>query len=113
MTTPGLPASQSPAPSRPRLPGGAAITDEGAPVSRLWFLIDGRAAVEIGSGAGRTLVATLEPGAVLGEASYLSGRGATASVTTLCECRLIEFPSPTYDGFVKSNQASVCALSDC
>jgi len=73
------------------LPGGAVITDEGAPVSRLWFLIDGRAAVEIGSGAARALLATLEPGAVLGEASYLSGRGATASVTTLCECRLIEF----------------------
>ena len=76
------------------LPGGAVITDEGAPVSRLWFLIDGRAAVEIGSGAARALLATLEPGAVLGEASYLSGRGATASVTTLCACRLIEFSQP-------------------
>src|SRR5579862_9335104 len=55
-------------------PGGTLITDEGAPLSSLWILIEGRASVEVGKGATRTLVATLDPGALLGEASYLSGR---------------------------------------
>src|SRR5262249_50151312 len=73
------------------LEGGARLTDEGARVASLWLLLDGRASVEVGSGATRTLVATVEPGALLGEASYLSGRPASASVTALRDCRLIEF----------------------
>src|SRR5215208_1976989 len=72
------------------LPAGALLTEEGAAVSKLWILIDGRVSVEVGRGAARTSIAVLGPGALLGEASYLSGRPASASVTLITESRLIE-----------------------
>lgn len=72
------------------LPAGARLTEEGAAVSSLWILVDGRVRVEVGEGASRTAIAELGPGSLLGEASYLSGRPATASVTALGDCRLVE-----------------------
>jgi CRP/FNR family transcriptional regulator, cyclic AMP receptor protein len=72
------------------LPAGALLTDEGAAVSNIWILVDGRVSVEVGRGAARTSIAVLGPGSLLGEASYLSGRPASASVTLITRCRLVE-----------------------
>jgi CRP-like cAMP-binding protein len=72
------------------LPAGARLTDEGSAVSSLWVLVDGRVRVEVGDGATRTTIAELGPGSLLGEASYLSGRPATATVIALGECLLVE-----------------------
>ena len=71
-------------------PRGALLIEEGAAVSSLWILVEG--SVEVGLGAARTPVAELGPGSLLGEGSYLSGRPASASVTTLDDCRLVEIP---------------------
>jgi CRP-like cAMP-binding protein len=72
------------------LAGGERLIDEGAAVPSVWILVEGRCAVEAGAGPARALIATREAGALLGEGSYLSGRPATASVTALGECRLLE-----------------------
>lgn len=73
-------------------PKGALLTEEGAAVSSLWILVEGSVGVEVGLEAARTRVAELGPGSLLGEGSYLSGRPASASVTTLDDCRLVEIP---------------------
>jgi CRP/FNR family cyclic AMP-dependent transcriptional regulator len=74
------------------LRAGESVTDEGAPVSGLWILLEGRMSVEVGLAAERTRIAALGAGSLLGEASYLSGRPASATVTALSDCRLLELP---------------------
>jgi len=69
---------------------GESLTDEGAPVSSLWILLEGRMSVEVGPAPNRTRIAVLGPGSLLGEGSYLSGRPASATVTALGACRLLE-----------------------
>jgi CRP-like cAMP-binding protein len=62
---------------------GTVLTREGEPVENVYLLVGGEAAVETGS---RT-VAVLRAGSIAGEMSFLSGLPASATVTTLTECR--------------------------
>jgi CRP/FNR family cyclic AMP-dependent transcriptional regulator len=58
-------------------PTGAVLIKQGAQVEQLFILIDGRLAVEIGSGV---QIATLMAGEVIGEISFVDSRAPLASV---------------------------------
>jgi len=55
---------------------GTMLTEEGKQPERLYFLLDGAAAVEVA----KAQVAELGPGSLVGEMSCLTGMGASASV---------------------------------
>jgi CRP-like cAMP-binding protein len=60
------------------LPAGWAIVSEGTPGDAAYVLLDGSANVL----AGRTVIATLAPGAILGEMAYIEGGQRKATVAT-------------------------------
>jgi CRP-like cAMP-binding protein len=63
------------------------VTRQDAPVDALYFILSGRARVEVD---GHT-VAHLESGAFIGEIAYLTGNAATARVTIEEPARLLAF----------------------
>jgi CRP-like cAMP-binding protein len=60
------------------LPGDWAFVHEGTPADAAYVLLDGEANVL----AGRTIIASLAPGAIIGEMAYLDGGQRHATVTT-------------------------------
>ncbi len=60
------------------LPDGWAFVQEGTPADAVYVLLDGRANVH----SGRTVIATLEPGAILGEMAYVEGGQRRATVAS-------------------------------
>jgi CRP/FNR family transcriptional regulator, cyclic AMP receptor protein len=68
------------------------LITEGVPAGRLFFLEDGE--VEITRG-GMRIALVEEPGAVLGEMSWLLGKAPTATVVAVTECRfrVVERPA--------------------
>jgi Cyclic nucleotide-binding domain len=66
---------------------GDVVTRQDAPVDALYFILSGRAKVEVD---GQTL-AYLENGSFIGEIAYLTGNLATAKVTTEESSRLLAF----------------------
>jgi CRP-like cAMP-binding protein len=63
------------------------VTRQDAPVDALYFILSGRARVEVDGHA----VAHLESGAFIGEIAYLTGNAATARVTIEEPARLLAF----------------------
>jgi CRP/FNR family transcriptional regulator, cyclic AMP receptor protein len=60
------------------LPDGWAFVQEGTPADAAYVLLDGQANVL----AGRDVIATLSPGAILGEMAYVEGGQRRATVAT-------------------------------
>ena len=66
---------------------GDVITRQDAPVDALYFILSGRAKVEVDG----QVLAHLESGAFIGEIAYLTGNLATAKVTIEEQARLLAF----------------------
>lgn len=66
------------------IPAGTRLTTEGQLVSDFSVIADGCAKVEVGN----RLISVLQPGAMVGEMSLLTGENASATVTTLSPCRV-------------------------
>lgn len=60
------------------LPDGWAFVAEGTPADAVYVLLDGHANVL----SGRTVIARLDPGAILGEMAYIEGGQRRATVAT-------------------------------
>lgn len=69
-------------------PPGAHLAREGTPVGALIFLARGRAEVTVGGHA----IATLAPGALIGEMTVMHGGPATADVRLLTPARVLVLP---------------------
>lgn len=64
-----------------RFTAGEMICEEGVPNGNLYLIVDGEVEVSrVGSGKQSSPVATIGPGAILGELSWISGTAPTATV---------------------------------
>jgi extracellular factor (EF) 3-hydroxypalmitic acid methyl ester biosynthesis protein len=72
-------------------PAGAAIIAEGSETLDLYFVLHGTAALHLAA-LGDARVATLGPGELLGEISFLEGRPASATVRALEDVTLLAVP---------------------
>jgi CRP-like cAMP-binding protein len=66
------------------IPAGTRLTTEGQLVSDFCVIASGCAKVEVGN----RLISVLQPGALIGEMSLLTGENASATVTTLSPCQV-------------------------
>lgn len=67
---------------------GDTLIHEGKPIDHLYILIEGQLAVRIGKNA-ETQIATLLPGEIVGEISFVDNRNPIASVAALHESRVL------------------------
>lgn len=79
-------------------PAGATMIEEGRALGGIYFLVRGE--VEILKN-GVLIAETYEPGAVLGEMSWLLGTTPTATVRTLTPCEFRHVTDPA--GFLRQN----------
>lgn len=82
-------------------PRETVLTDEGQPLSHLYFLADGGANVVV-AGA---MVAQVGAGSLIGEMSCLTGMPASATVTIAEPARLFALEVKTMNAFLARNQA--------
>jgi Cyclic nucleotide-binding domain len=85
---------------------GTALTMEGRLVQELHVLIKGMAKVEV---AGET-IALLQPGSFVGEMSLLTREPASATVTTLVECRVFSIQQETLMNLLERDPATKSAI---
>ena len=85
---------------------GAALTRQDRPVPELILIAQGRAAVLLDSQP----VATVGGGSFVGEMSFLSGGGATATVVALSPLRLFVVAKPELCRLLKSDPCTEAAL---
>jgi CRP-like cAMP-binding protein len=76
------------------LPDGWAFVQEGTPADAMYVLLEGNANVL----SGRTVIATLDPGAILGEMAYIEGGQRKATVATAGRVRALRVD---YDDLAK------------
>lgn len=71
------------------VPAGRTLVEEGRPIDRLYFLLDGQMSVSV---AGLGAVATLEAGEVIGEMSLIDTRPPSASVAAVQDAIVLAVP---------------------
>jgi CRP/FNR family cyclic AMP-dependent transcriptional regulator len=76
------------------LPDGWAFVQEGTPADAAYILLDGEANVLMG----RTIIASLGPGAIIGEMAYLDGGQRHATVATHGRVRAVRLDYDKLDG---------------
>jgi CRP/FNR family transcriptional regulator, cyclic AMP receptor protein len=79
------------------LPDGWAFVQEGTPGDAAYILLAGEANVLVG----RTIIATLGPGAIIGEMAYLHGGQRHATVATHGRVRAVRFDYDKLDELIK------------
>jgi len=85
---------------------GTVLAQENRPVTDVSVLIAGAAKVEVGG----KLVALLEPGALIGEMSFLTQSDASADVVTAVPSRLFSIAKPNLDALFQSNAGIKSAI---
>ncbi|MGH8859996.1 MAG: Crp/Fnr family transcriptional regulator [Jatrophihabitantaceae bacterium] len=81
------------------LPDGWAFVQEGTPADAAYVLLEGAANVL----NGRTVIASLSPGAIIGEMAYLDGGQRHASVATHGRVRALRLDYDKLNSLVSSN----------
>jgi CRP-like cAMP-binding protein len=82
------------------IPAGMRLTTEGQVVNDFCVIASGCAKVEVGS----RLISVLQPGALVGEMSLLTGENASATVTTLSPCRVFRVNKQKLQSLFGKNQ---------
>ena len=85
---------------------GTVLAQENRPVADVSVLIAGAAKVEVGG----KLVALLQPGALVGEMSFLTQTNASADVVTAVPSRLFSIAKPKLETLFQSNAALQTAI---
>lgn len=85
---------------------GTVLARENAAIADVSVLIAGAAKVEVGG----KLVALLQPGALIGEMSFLTKSNASADVTTATPCRLFSIAKPRLEALFQSNAGIKTAI---
>jgi CRP-like cAMP-binding protein len=88
------------------VPEGTELARENAPITDVSVIIAGAAKVEVG---GR-LVALLQPGAFVGEMSFLTKGNASADVTTATPSRLFSVSKPQLEALLEGNAGIKTAI---
>ena len=83
------------------LPDGWAFVQEGTPGDAAYILLGGEANVLVG----RAIVATLGPGAIIGEMAYLEGGGRHATVATHGRVRAVRLDYDRLDALLKKRSS--------
>jgi CRP/FNR family cyclic AMP-dependent transcriptional regulator len=83
------------------LPDGWAFVQEGTPADAAYILLDGEANVLMG----RTIIATLGSGAIIGEMAYLEGGQRSATVATHGRVRAVRLDYDKLDAAMKQHPA--------
>jgi CRP/FNR family cyclic AMP-dependent transcriptional regulator len=82
------------------LPDGWAFVQEGTPADAAYILLSGEANVLVG----RTIVATLGSGAIIGEMAYLDGGQRHATVATHGRVRALRLDYDVLDSLLKKRE---------
>ena len=83
------------------LPDGWAFVQEGTPGDAAYILLSGEANVLVG----RAIIATLGPGAIIGEMAYLEGGGRHATVATHGRVRAVRLDYEQLDELLKKRES--------
>lgn len=83
------------------LPDGWAFVQEGTPADAAYILLSGEANVLVG----RSIVATLGHGAIIGEMAYLEGGQRNATVATHGRVRAVRLDYDKLDALLKKRSA--------
>jgi len=83
---------------------GSTIIHEKQPIDSLYFLLEGRLAVTLG-GIHGSQVATLLPGEIIGEISFVDARPPLASVTVLDDAEVLAIPRDILSDKLNKDQA--------
>ncbi|MGI8785268.1 MAG: patatin-like phospholipase family protein [Acidobacteriota bacterium] len=73
-------------------PAGAVILRQGGHSNAVYFVRSGRLAVRVSRPEGRETVAYLQPGAVFGELSFITGRTCSADVEVVVDADVVALP---------------------
>ena len=84
------------------VPAGTAVLREGDPGQGAYVVLRGQVQVSKHDGERSVELARLGPGELFGEISLLSGRGATASVSTLEDSALLVLGKPYFDRLLEA-----------
>jgi CRP/FNR family cyclic AMP-dependent transcriptional regulator len=90
------------------LPDGWAFVQEGTPADAAYVLLEGHANVL----SGRNVIATLEPGAILGEMAYVEGGQRRATVATHGRVRALRLDYDKLGDLLKKRPALKDVLRD-
>lgn len=83
--------------------GGQTLIDEGRAIDAIYILLGGELSVSLNQG--EDVIATLYPGEVVGELSFLDSRPPNATVTAVGQVSVLEIPRETIRLELESNTA--------
>jgi NTE family protein len=88
-----------------QFPAGTAILHQGKHSRAIYFLRAGRLAVRVQRPEGRETVAYLQPGAVFGELSFITGRTCSADVEVVVDAEVVYLPKEAVARLPKQRDA--------
>lgn len=94
-----------------RLPGGAALFEQGSEADGLYVLLSGQLAAFRGRGKGRQWLGNIRPGEAVGEMAVLSGRPRSAQVVALRDSTLLKLDRATFDALVLEHPRAAMELA--
>ena len=74
---------------------GEFLVSEGSAIEFLYILLKGQCTVSINAAGNTRHVATLQPGEIIGELSFLDSRPPVASVSAIENCKVLAIPCAT------------------
>lgn len=86
-----------------RFRAGEAVVRAGEPGESCFFVLEGVAEVSVGSGGGRTVIAGLGPGEVVGETALLLDSPRTATVTAATELLILSLPRDLFRDLLRKD----------
>jgi NTE family protein len=88
-----------------RFPAGTVVLYQGKHSNGVYFLRSGRLAVRVQRPEGRETVAYLQPGAVFGELSFITGRTCSADVEVVVDAEVAWLPNEAVSKLPKQREA--------
>lgn len=86
-----------------RFRAGEDVVRAGEPGESCFFVLEGVAEVSVGSGGGRTVVAELGPGEVIGETALLLNTPRSATVTAASELLVLRLPRDLFGDLLRKD----------
>jgi extracellular factor (EF) 3-hydroxypalmitic acid methyl ester biosynthesis protein len=84
---------------------GNTLIAQGHVSDALYFMLKGTARVDLMKGDTAATVATLEPGDLFGEVSFLQGETTTATVTAVSDIEVLALDKPALDHLLQDSPA--------